>query len=194
MCKFFSKISVQVLCTSLGKEFLMNRHFFLASNFRDISTNSSYAVFPLMYFKSFINISWLKRFEIRKKSTWIDSSKKHASNRILIKIMPWAKARLVYFLVLGFNHDMGKDLYLNVSVYKWQMSCFIFGYIASLVSGNTEICFKISSSSDMRIQSDTSKITFLRRKLDFKPNHCIEIILVSKPFDKLLLHIWWDSQ
>lgn len=39
------------------EKFLMNRHFFLASNFRDISTNSSYAVFLLMYFKSFINIS-----------------------------------------------------------------------------------------------------------------------------------------
>jgi len=49
-------------------------------------------------------------------------------------------------------------------VYEWQASSSIFGYIAPLVSGNMEMYFKISSSSDTGIQSYTSKITFLRRK------------------------------
>lgn len=94
------------------------------------------------------------------------------------------------FLVLGFNHGIDKELCFNTSIYKWQMSNSIFGYIAPLVSGIMEMYFKISSSSDTGIQSDTSKITFLGRKLVLKPKHCLEIILVSKPFDKLLLHIW----
>lgn len=70
------------------------------------------------------------------------------------------------------------------------MSRYIFGYNAALLSGNIEVCFKISSSSDPGIQNDTPKIAFLGRKLVFKPKHCIEVILVSKIFDKLLLHIW----
>lgn len=70
------------------------------------------------------------------------------------------------------------------------MSKSIFGYNAAIFSGKIEICFKISSSCDAGIQNDMPKIAFLGRKLVFKPKHGIEIILVSKPFDKLLLHIW----
>lgn len=70
------------------------------------------------------------------------------------------------------------------------MSRSTFRYNAAIFSGNIEICFKISSSSDTGIQNDMPKIAFLGRQLFFKPKHYIEIILVTKTFDKLLLHIW----
>lgn len=67
-------------------------------------------------------------------------------------------------------------------------------YIASLISGNTESILKYLQRVKWEFGLTLKKVTFPRRKLGFKWKHCTEIIQYSKPFNKLLLHIWWDSQ